>query len=65
MIVFECDSVEVAKAYVHDFPLSKADLLEWFYIPVRAPLPLEYLFDRRVDVGEPFDRTKPALSGRP
>jgi hypothetical protein len=63
VIVFECDSVEAAKAY--DFPLSKAGLLEWLYIPVSASLPLEYLFDRRVDVGEPFDRTKPTLSARP
>jgi len=58
VIVFECESVEDAKRYLDDFPLSRAGLLEWFYLPVSAPLPLEYLFDRRVDVREPLDRTK-------
>jgi len=58
VIVFECESVEDAKRYADDFPLSRAGLLEWFYLPVSAPLPLEYLFDRRVDVREPLDRTK-------
>jgi hypothetical protein len=33
-------------------------LLEWEYIPLDAPLPLEFLFDSRIDVREPFDRTK-------
>ena len=58
VIVFECESVDEAKLYVDDFPLSKAGLLEWFYIPVGAPLPLEYLFSAETDVREPFDRTK-------
>jgi len=50
--------VEEVKRYVGDFPLSKAGLLEWDYIPVTtAPLPLEFVFDARVDVGQPFDRT--------
>jgi len=50
--------VEEAQRYVADFPLSKAGLLEWDYIPVTAaPLPLEFVFDSRVDVGEPLDRT--------
>jgi ribulose-phosphate 3-epimerase len=44
--------------YVDDFPLSKAGLLEWDYIPLDAPLPLEFVFDPGIDVGEPFDRTK-------
>ena len=57
VIVFECSSVDDAKRYVADFPLSKAGLLEWDFIPVSAPLPLEFVFDSRVDVGEPFDRT--------
>ena len=55
---------ERAKAYVDDFPLSKAGFLECFYIPVGAPLPLEYLFDGRIDVGEPLDRTKRVSSSR-
>jgi hypothetical protein len=58
VIVFECRDLEEAKRYVEDFPLSKAGLLEWQYIPLDAPLPLEFLFDQRADVGEPFDRTK-------
>ena len=58
VIVFECSNVEEAQRYVADFPLSKAGLLEWDYIPVTAaPLPLEFIFDSRVDVGEPLDRT--------
>jgi hypothetical protein len=57
VIVFECGSVDEAKRYVADFPLSRAGLLECDYIPVSAPLPLEFVFDSRVDVGEPFDRT--------
>jgi len=57
VIVFECHSVDEAKRYVEDFPLSKAGLLEWDYIPLDAPLPLEFLFDPNIDVGEPFDRT--------
>jgi hypothetical protein len=57
VIVFECASVETARGYVEDFPLSKAGLLEWAFIALDAPLPLEYLFDPQVDVAEPFDRT--------
>ena len=58
VIVFECRDVAEAKRYVDDFPLSKAGLLEWEYIPLDAPLPLEFLFDPRIDVSEPFDRTR-------
>jgi hypothetical protein len=57
VIVFEVDGVDTARRYVDDFPLSRAGLLEWFYIPVQAPLPLETLMDPSVDVAEPFDRT--------
>jgi hypothetical protein len=57
VIVFECASLEEAKRYVADFPLTKAGLLEWDYIAVESPLPLEFLFDGAVDVGEPYDRT--------
>jgi hypothetical protein len=57
VIVFECDSVEDVKRYIADFPLSKAGLIEWQYIALGAPLPLEFLFDASVDVAEPFDRT--------
>jgi hypothetical protein len=57
VIVFECDSVETAKKYVDDFPLTKGGLLEWFFIPLDAPLPLEFLFAPDVDLAEPYDRT--------
>jgi hypothetical protein len=57
VIVFECDTLAAAQRYIDDFPLSKAGLLEWTLIAVDAPLPLEFLFDARIDVSEPFDRT--------
>ncbi|GAB0104824.1 hypothetical protein JMUB6875_38000 [Nocardia sp. JMUB6875] len=58
VIVFEVDSVEEAKRYVDDFPLTKKGFLEWTYVPVTAPLPLEALMDASVDVAEPYDRTR-------
>jgi len=57
VIVFECDSVEECKRYTDDFPLTKAGLLEWFFIPVQVPLPIEALFRDEVDTKEPYDRT--------
>lgn len=57
VIVFEVDSVESARGYTDDFPLTKAGLIEWFFIAVRVPLPLEVLFNASVDVNEPYDRT--------
>lgn len=63
--VFELPSVEEARRYVADFPLSKAGYLEWHYLPLQAPLPLEALIDASVDVTEPYDRTSStAASGR-
>lgn len=59
VIVFECETVDLARRYVADFPLSKAGLLEWEFIAVMAPLPLENLYDPAVDVSAPFDRTLP------
>jgi hypothetical protein len=56
-IVFEVDSVEQAQRYTDDFPLTKAGLLEWVFVPLMAPLPLESLFRAEVDVDEPYDRT--------
>ncbi|OXR45245.1 hypothetical protein B7C42_02370 [Nocardia cerradoensis] len=58
VIVFEVDSVAQARRYVDDFPLSKKGFLEWTYVPVTAPLPLEALMDASVDTGEPYDRTR-------
>ncbi|MRH90767.1 hypothetical protein GFY24_25570 [Nocardia sp. SYP-A9097] len=58
VIVFEVESVDEAKRYIDDFPLTKKGFLEWTYVPVTAPLPLEALMDVSVDVAEPYDRTK-------
>ena len=60
VIVFELGSVEEARRYVADFPMSRAGYLEWFYIPLQAPLPLESLMDKSVDVAEPYDRSQRA-----
>ena len=60
IIVFELDSVDEVKRYVADFPMTKAGYLEWFYIPLQAPLPIESLMDETVDVSEPYDRTNKA-----
>lgn len=57
VIVFELDSVEEARRYTDDFPLTKAGFLEWFFIPLMVPLPIESLFRSGVDVAEPYDRT--------
>src|SRR5438045_9496744 len=48
VIVFEVDSVETAKRYTADFPLSTAGSLEWQLIALDATLPPELLVDRRV-----------------
>jgi hypothetical protein len=64
IIVFEVASVEEARRYVADLPLSKAGYLEWQYLPLQAPLPLEALMDASVDVAEPYDRTSGAPSPR-
>ena len=57
VIVFELDSVEHARRYTDDFPLTKAGFLEWFFIPLMIPLPIESLFRGEVDVSKPYDRT--------
>ena len=57
VIVFECKNVEEAKRFTDDLPLSKAGLIEWDFIALDAPLPLEFLFDPSIDVARPFDRT--------
>src|SRR6516165_8190171 len=57
VIVFEVESVEAAKRYTDDFPLTKAGFLEWFFISVQVPLPIEVLFNPRVDTKKPYDRT--------
>jgi hypothetical protein len=57
VIVFECPTLSDAQRYVSEFPLTKAGLLEWQFIALDAPLPLEFLFDPSVDVAKPWDRT--------
>ena len=61
-IVFELDGVEDAKRYTDDFPLTKRGFIEWFFIPLAIPLPIESLFRSDVDVSEPYDRTATAAS---
>jgi hypothetical protein len=56
VIVFECASLDQAKSYVDEFPLTRKGFLDWQYIALDAPLPLEYLFDSSVDKNEPYDR---------
>lgn len=57
VIVFELDSVEAAKRYTDDFPLTKAGFLEWLFIPLQVPLPIEILFGPNVDTNKPYDRS--------
>ena len=57
VIVFEVDSVEACKRYTDDFPLTRAGLIEWVFLPVEVPLPLEALFREDVDLEQPWDRT--------
>ena len=63
VIIFELPSVADAKIYTDDFPLSKAGLLEWYFIALQVPLPIETLFRDNVDLNEPFDRTRKVPAG--
>jgi RNA polymerase sigma-70 factor (TIGR02960 family) len=62
VIVFELDSVDDARRYTGDFPLTKAGFLEWSFIPLMVPLPIESLFRSEIDIGEPYDRTATVAS---
>lgn len=64
LIVFELPSVDDARRYTADFPLTKAGYPEWAFIALQAPLPIEALMQPSVDVAEPYDRTPPR-SGDP
>jgi hypothetical protein len=44
IIVFEVESVAAAEALVAEFPMTKAGYLEWFYVPLMAPVMLESQF---------------------
>jgi hypothetical protein len=57
VIIFEVQDVEAARIYTEDFPLTKAGLLEWSFIALQIPLPLETLFRQGIDLNPPFDRT--------
>jgi hypothetical protein len=57
VIIFEVPDVATARRYTEDFPLSKAGLLEWSFIALQAPLPIETLFRDDVDLNQPYDRT--------
>lgn len=57
VIIFEVPDVATARRYTDDFPLSKAGLLEWSFIALQVPLPIETLFRNDVDLNQPFDRT--------
>jgi hypothetical protein len=57
VIFFEVPDVATAKRYTDDFPLSKAGMLEWSFIALQIPLPIESLFREDVDLNPPFDRT--------
>jgi len=64
VIVFEVQDVAAARAYTDDFPLSRAGLLEWSFIGLEVPLPIEALFRSEIDTLPPFDRTTQAAAGR-
>ena len=57
VIVFECPDLDEARRHIADFPLTKAGLIEWEFIALDPPLPLEFLFDPSIDIAEPYDRT--------
>lgn len=57
VIIFEVPDVATARRYTEDFPLSKAGLLEWSFIALEVPLPIETLFRGDIDLNEPYDRT--------
>ncbi|HEY4048112.1 MAG TPA: hypothetical protein VGM27_14720 [Acidobacteriaceae bacterium] len=57
VIIFEVPDVETAKAYTDDFPLSKAGFLDWNFIALQIPLPIETLFRAEIDLIPPYDRT--------
>jgi hypothetical protein len=63
VIIFEVPDVATAKTYTEDFPLSKAGLLEWSFIALQVPLPIETLFREGVDLNPPYDRTLKPTKG--
>ena len=47
VIVFECADAGEAKRYVADFPLSKANLIEWEFISCDGRYPWSFFLTRR------------------
>jgi hypothetical protein len=43
--------------------LSKAGLLEWQFIALQIPLPIEALFRSEIDINPPFDRSPTEKQG--
>lgn len=44
IVVFEVEDLAAAQAYVAEFPMTRAGWLEWFFIPLMAPVMLESQF---------------------
>ena len=63
VIVFELPDVATARRYTDDFPLSQAGMLEWSFIALQVPLPIEALFRQDVDLNQPYDRTLGEVRG--
>jgi hypothetical protein len=63
IIVFEVESLAVARAHVADFPMSKAGWLEWFFIPLMAPVMLESQFGETAQARAALPPDVPASVG--
>jgi hypothetical protein len=46
VIVLEVETVAAAQELVAEFPMTKAGFLEWFYVPLMAPVMLESQFSQ-------------------
>jgi hypothetical protein len=63
IIVFEVESVAEAQAYVANFPMTQAGYLEWFYIPLMAPVMLESQFNDEALVQANLPPDRPSVRG--
>jgi hypothetical protein len=63
IIVFEVESVAEAQAIVREFPMTKAGYLEWFYVPLMAPLMLESQFSEEALLRATLPPSRPARVG--
>ena len=62
--MFELDSVEEARAYVADFPMTKAGYLEWSFVALMAPVMLESQFDEAALARATLAPDRPAALSR-